>query len=344
MLDTGFYNFGYSGIQQSYRNSQSYQNAQNLQNYQNQEKNNQNTRIPQVRRGRTNIQISRNVPNSASTSNTRHDWQWYRNLQNRIIGGDQAERCQWPWLTMVKTRWICGGSILSTRFVLTAAHCLWSADFDRPLATNDVIVYAGIGNTKENVHNSRLVQTKRLEKIVIHYEWLKSKEKRERVEDDIALIKVDSDFRFDSCVQPACLPNPNFIETGQPLVGSICWITGFGDSQGTAFNFVTKQAENPDDLRHAQIPIVDNLKCSRSLGLPISDRQMCAGYENGKVDTCTGDSGGPLVCQTNLNDPYSFTLTGVVSWGFECAQANTPGVYTRVSSYLEWIKNVVNTQ
>ena len=70
---------------------------------------------------------------------------------------------------------------------------------------------------------------------------------------------------------------------------------------------------------------------------------MCAGYDNGKVDTCTGDSGGPLICRTNLNDPYSFTLTGVVSWGFECAQVGTPGVYTRVSSYLDWIKEVVES-
>jgi len=199
------------------------------------------------------------------------------------------------------------------------------------------------GNKKENVHKSRLVQTKRAEKLVIHFGWLTSKTKREQVEDDIALIKTETPFKFDSCVQPACLPNPNFAQTGQPLVGSICWITGFGESQGTAFNFVTKQSENPDDLRHAEIPIVDNLKCSRALGLPVSERQLCAGYDNGKVDTCTGDSGGPLICRTNLNDPYSFTLTGVVSWGFECAQAGTPGVYTRVSSYMDWIKEVVES-
>ena len=85
----------------------------------------------------------------------------------------------------------------------------------------------------ENVHFSRMVQVKRAEKLVIHFGWLTSKTKREKVEDDLALIKVNSDFKFDHCVQPACLPNPNFVASGQPFTDTQCWITGFGESQGT---------------------------------------------------------------------------------------------------------------
>ena len=132
----------------------------------------------------------------------------------------------------MKTKWEKSNSIQSVFFHFSwfLVFSLFSGFFKNFFFS---FFHAGIGNKKENVHKSRLVQTKRAEKLVIHFGWLTSKTKREQVEDDIALIKTETPFRFDSCVQPACLPNPNFAQTGQPLVGSICWITGFGESQGT---------------------------------------------------------------------------------------------------------------
>ena len=70
----------------------------------------------------------------------------------------------------------------------------------------------------------------------------------------------------------------------------------------------------------------------------VIDRELCAGYMKGGVDSCQGDSGGPLTCYI---DGY-WAVTGVVSHGHGCAREQTPGIYTRVTQYLEWIENIQN--
>lgn len=80
------------------------------------------------------------------------------------------------------------------------------------------------------------------------------------------------------------------------------------------------------------IPIVDHKKCQNAYRYmrPVTDRMICAGYDNGGKDSCQGDSGGPLTANG--------TLYGIVSWGYECAIPNYPGVYTNVANIHWWIK------
>ena len=81
-----------------------------------------------------------------------------------------------------------------------------------------------------------------------------------------------------------------------------------------------------------------NDHCNELLGagmLP-DDTNMCAGDLTGSFDTCQGDSGGPLTC--HVDDHW--TLIGIVSWGIGCAGRNTPGAYTRVVEFLDWIEDV----
>uniref|UniRef100_A0A915L970 Peptidase S1 domain-containing protein n=1 Tax=Romanomermis culicivorax TaxID=13658 RepID=A0A915L970_ROMCU len=67
---------------------------------------------------------------------------------------------------------------------------------------------------------------------------------------------------------------------------------------------------------------------------------ICAGYRDGKYDACQGDSGGPLITEMEEEDDSSkkyFTLVGAVSFGEGCAEPNQPGIYTRISNYLDWL-------
>ena len=70
----------------------------------------------------------------------------------------------------------------------------------------------------------------------------------------------------------------------------------------------------------------------------IYDSMICAGYPEGGKDACQGDSGGPLVCKHN----GKAIITGIVSWGISCADADYPGVYSRVTTVLSWIKSNID--
>ena len=89
-------------------------------------------------------------------------------------------------------------------------------------------------------------------------------------------------------------------------------------------------------LKWVKVPIITNSEC-RNTELRhqlITEDMICAGYANGGKDACSGDSGGPLICQ---NGKFA-VITGIISWGIECALENYPGVYTRVPYFLQWIK------
>ncbi|CAG2225275.1 unnamed protein product [Mytilus edulis] len=86
-------------------------------------------------------------------------------------------------------------------------------------------------------------------------------------------------------------------------------------------------------LNEVDVPIMDSNRCKYYLGNVIYGSNICAGYNQGGRDACQGDSGGPLVCKKDS----VYKITGVVSWGYGCAKRHAPGVYTRVSSFIDWI-------
>lgn len=87
-------------------------------------------------------------------------------------------------------------------------------------------------------------------------------------------------------------------------------------------------------LRQVTVPIWNDTACLASYNLNFISKIYCAGYPQGGGDACQGDSGGPLMLQGAQG---RWLLAGVVSFGFRCGEPNFPGVYTRVSSYLDWI-------
>jgi secreted trypsin-like serine protease len=94
---------------------------------------------------------------------------------------------------------------------------------------------------------------------------------------------------------------------------------------------------SPETCQYVRVPAITNKDCNSDYeDYPITDSMICAGYRGlGGKDSCTGDSGGPLIC----NHGNKAVLVGVVSWGRRCAEPNHPGVYSRVTHVLDWIKN-----
>ena len=145
---------------------------------------------------------------------------------------------------------------------------------------------------------------------------------------DIALIKLAKPADLGVGVGLVCIS-----DMSHPLpfdnVNKKCWITGWGT--------LYSGGSEPNSLMEAQVPLVSKQRCQSSYPGKIDDTMLCAGLDEGGVDTCQGDSGGPLVCEFN----GTWYLEGVTSWGYRCAYARKYGVYAYVRNLKAWIsKNV----
>ncbi|KAM8903303.1 LOW QUALITY PROTEIN: transmembrane protease serine 5 [Spinachia spinachia] len=238
----------------------------------------------------------------------------------RIIGGVEATLGRWPWQVSLyySNRHTCGGSIITSQWVVTAAHCVHNYRLPQ---VSSWVVYAGIvtrSSAKMSQHIGYAV-----EKIIYNKNY-----NHRSHDSDIALMKLRTPLNFSDTTRPVCLPQYNY----DLPVGTQCWISGWGYTQPDGVH-------SPDTLKEAPVPIISTKKCNSSCMYngEITPRMLCAGYTEGKVDACQGDSGGPLVCQ----DDNVWRLVGVVSWGTGCAEPNHPGVYTKVAEFLGWIYDTI---
>ncbi|XP_035389860.1 transmembrane protease serine 5 [Electrophorus electricus] len=241
---------------------------------------------------------------------------------SRIIGGVEAAPGSWPWQVSLyyNNRHTCGGAIITSQWVLTAAHCVH--DYRLPQASSWA-VYAGTVT-----HNPAKVAKQSVyavEKIIYNKNY-----SHRSHDSDIALMKLRTPFNFSDTIRPVCLPQYDHEFPG----GTECWISGWGYTHPDNIHI-------PDTLKEAPVPLISTKKCNSSCMYngEVTPRMLCAGYAEGKVDACQGDSGGPLVCQ----DDNVWRLVGIVSWGTGCAEPNHPGVYTKVAEFLGWIFDTVET-
>ncbi|XP_068173778.1 transmembrane protease serine 5 isoform X1 [Antennarius striatus] len=238
----------------------------------------------------------------------------------RIIGGVEASLGRWPWQVSLyySNRHTCGGSIITSQWVVTAAHCVHNYRLPQ---VSSWVVYAGIvtrGSAKMAQQTGYAV-----EKIIYNKDY-----NHRSHDSDIALMKLQSPLNFSDAIRPVCLPQYDYDLPG----GTQCWISGWGYTH-------PEDVHSPDTLKEAPVPIISTNKCNSTCMYngEITPRMLCAGYTEGKVDACQGDSGGPLVCQ----DENVWRLVGVVSWGTGCAEPNRPGVYTKVAEFLGWIYEMI---
>ena len=224
-------------------------------------------------------------------------------IKPKIVGGDNATPNENPFQVALLLGSIsnnadaqfCGGSLVSSDYVVTAAHC---SDF---VNAADVQVLTGA---------RRLDGTgvrRNVEEITIHPDWNDS-----TFDSDVAVWRLQSSTSGIALAELA---------TGDGEVGADLLATGWGHT--------TQGGTSPIDLQAVEVPLVSMTNCNdaNSYSGLITNNMICAGTDAGGIDSCQGDSGGPLT-----RGPGNVLLTGITSWGFGCAQPNLPGVYTRVSS------------
>ncbi|XP_066268603.1 suppressor of tumorigenicity 14 protein homolog [Branchiostoma lanceolatum] len=235
-----------------------------------------------------------------------------RRGSTRIVGGTEPTRGAWPWQVSLHDggSHSCGASLVNTKFLVTAAHCVYDSQIP-----GSWTAYLGLHEQGENTEQ---LQTRDVDRIIIHerYDAI-------RTDFDIALMELSSEINITDHVYPVCLPS----DDTEFAVGTNCWISGWGSVADGGVQATT--------LQEAEVPLVDTTVCDDAVHYDgqITDRMLCAGYDAGGIDACQGDSGGPLVCQ----DGVTWYLVGVTSWGDGCGQPNKPGIYADVKYLRDWI-------
>lgn len=223
-----------------------------------------------------------------------------------IVGGQDADPGEWPWQAKLSTG--CGGVLISTRWVATAAHCLDKiTSIQVVLGEHNTAAYDGT----EQFFTSSTFLSHPGYKTGIN-------------DNDIGLIFLPTPAVTTHAVQPISFEDLTSVETE----GTVAWTTGWGTTK-------EGQSAYPQILREVDVPVITNATCLSAYYF-ITDNMICAGYAKGGKDSCQGDSGGPLVAQ---NSEGIWKLVGITSFGRGCARENAYGVYTRMSRYLTWIRD-----
>ncbi|NWI50228.1 FAXD protein, partial [Calyptomena viridis] len=237
-----------------------------------------------------------------------------RGHRSLITGGMLCHRGHCPWQVLIRDSQdvgFCGGSLLSSRWVVTAAHCL---DLVRPHHVT--------------VDFDKYQREFKEQKIAVERSWTHPHYDSNHYNGDIALLYLSSAVVFSEYALPICLPSPGLaaLLSEEGRVGTV---SGWGatHARGPTLRFLMK----------VRLPIVSLERCRRATHRLLTDNMLCAGHGTAAADACKGDSGGPFAAAHR----DTWFLLGIVSWGEGCAQHGKYGVYTRVANYIPWIQEVV---
>jgi len=242
--------------------------------------------------------------------------------QQRIVGGTDAVRGAWPFIVALLNynKQFCGGSLIDETHVITAAHCIAhmsSWDVARLTVALQMHTLRPLDAQAIRVKVRRVTRHKGFDARTLY--------------NDIAVLTLAKPVEFSPSISPVCLPDPNETST---YVDQEASVIGWGA--------LREGGAQPSVLQQVTVKVQSNDECKKNYGKDspagIIPSMICATYP-GK-DSCSGDSGGPMIIQSKPGGKW--VLAGIVSWGIGCGQPPYPGVYSRVTSFMNWISSNLN--
>ncbi|XP_013097363.2 trypsin 3A1 [Stomoxys calcitrans] len=231
--------------------------------------------------------------------------------ENRVVNGTDSDITEYPFIVSMRNpsgSHSCGASIIAPRWILTAAHCVSGR-----VASQLSIQYA---TTKISANGANVIGVKR---IIMHEKYNPS----DSYANDIALLELTGSLVYNyKTIAPVTLPDP-YYEIDQVPEGVPGVLAGWG--LNSTFGSIQTH------LQSVELKIYSDAECQRRHNNETTSHHLCGGVDEGGKGQCNGDSGGPLVHNGSLQ-------LGIVSWSVKpCTVAPYPGVYTKVSHYVDWI-------
>ncbi|KAH8409760.1 hypothetical protein KR222_004893, partial [Zaprionus bogoriensis] len=258
-------------------------------------------------------------------------------LNQRVAHGYEVQLSSRPWMALLRyqsfgeSRFLCGGTLIHNRYILTAAHCIYGLEdelYEVRLGEHRISTQKDCRQQGRKEKCAPPVRDVAIEKMLLHEHY-----DARRITNDIALLRLNVSVNFEKHIKPICLPISDELKR-QAETHADYFVTGWG---------TTENGSASDVLLQANVPLQPRSTCANTFRREVLPTQLCVGGGD-LQDSCKGDSGGPLQASALYLSEYKLRMVefGIVSLGVtSCGRVSLPGLYTNVAEYVQWITDTM---